>query len=241
MGRPDHLGKPVIGRAIKRFLRALVLPAVLIVALLWGMFAAMDHFAALENAREVEATAQSEAEEDRSFEERIEPFHARRIDPADFGQPFTSDLEELTRVAPRAPQSEPEPTEGGPDGILLYQPLVIGAGRLSFGGRNLELAGIDPTPADRFCRDASGEGYWPCGMMARTAFRNHLRGRAVHCDIDSREWEGTAVTTCSLNNNDLAAWLVEQGWAEVAAGSSYTDLGQAAREAGRGLYGDDPR
>ena len=46
MGRPDHLGKPVIGRAIKRFLRALVLPAVLIVALLWGMFAAMDHFAA---------------------------------------------------------------------------------------------------------------------------------------------------------------------------------------------------
>ena len=44
MGRPHHLGKPVI----KRFLRSLILPVTLIACLLIGLFTAMDYFAALE-------------------------------------------------------------------------------------------------------------------------------------------------------------------------------------------------
>jgi endonuclease YncB( thermonuclease family) len=246
LDRPDHLGQPVIGRALARLFRALVLPVALIGLTLFALFTAMDHFAALEDADSsqeavADPTGPRQADPGQPAEGTKETAAARQVNPSRFGLPFTRNPDELVRLPPRPPLSEPPEEEAEEkSGELLYRPLVLGAGLLSFSGRNLELAGIEPTPANRFCDTADG-GQWPCGMIARTSFRALIRGRAVECDVEDAEWEGTAVAPCSLNGDDLARWLVAQGWAEAASGSPYAELEAAARAEKRGLFGADPR
>ncbi|WP_099867891.1 thermonuclease family protein [Pararhizobium haloflavum] len=231
---------------IGRFLRSLVLPTVLIVVLLAGLITAMDYYAALEerpasadraNSAPPAETADSAAAVDRRDDRSAA---SRPVDPQLFGQPFTARPGELTRVDPRPPLTPPkEETDEEAASTMLYRPQAVGAGRLEFEGRALQLAGIDPTPVERTCQGESGA--WPCGMVARTAFRNYLRSRALECDVPADDWQDTAVATCMMRDDDIAAWLVRNGWAEATAGSAYAELASKAREEGRGIYGGDPR
>ncbi|SOC46120.1 hypothetical protein SAMN05892877_1218 [Rhizobium subbaraonis] len=126
------------------------------------------------------------------------------------------------------------------DPVALSRPIVLAAGRFSIGGKVLELDGIVPVAVTRQCTDSTGEG-WPCGRMARTAFANLIRGRTIDCDLPSAQWSGTATARCVLAGKDLSQWLVENGWAEVEAGSTLQSAADAARNAGLGLYSPDPR
>ncbi|MEI1252967.1 thermonuclease family protein [Rhizobium aouanii] len=123
--------------------------------------------------------------------------------------------------------------------IELARPMVENAGILFFGERRLQLVGIVPTPVDRICGPAGRQ--WPCGMMAKTALRLLLRNRSVSCDLETVEWKETVTTACRLATEDLGSWLAENGWAEPTAGSPLTSAAEKARQAGKGLYGDDPR
>ncbi|TBY86225.1 thermonuclease family protein [Rhizobium leguminosarum] len=123
--------------------------------------------------------------------------------------------------------------------VELARPMVDNAGILSFGERRLQIAGIVPTPVDRICGQAGRQ--WPCGMMAKTALRLLLRNRSVSCDLETVEWKETVTTACRLGTEDLGSWLAENGWAEAAVGSPLTAAAEKARQAGKGLYGDDPR
>ncbi|NKL17819.1 thermonuclease family protein [Rhizobium leguminosarum] len=123
--------------------------------------------------------------------------------------------------------------------VELARPAVDNAGILSFGERRLQLAGIVPTPVDRICGPAGRQ--WPCGMLAKTALRLLLRNRSVSCDLETVEWRETVTTACRLGTEDLGAWLAENGWAEAAVGSPLSAAAEKARQAGKGLYGDDPR
>ncbi len=70
-------------------------------------------------------------------------------------------------------------------GVNLVRPVAESAGVLAFGERRLQLAGINPTPADKICTDSKGRE-WPCGMLAKTNVRLFLRLRTVRCDLDER-------------------------------------------------------
>ncbi|MBY5354001.1 thermonuclease family protein [Rhizobium leguminosarum] len=144
---------------------------------------------------------------------------------------------DVTQQAQTATQQAASPA--AKKAMELARPAVDNAGMLSFGKRRLQLAGIVPTPVDRICGPAGRQ--WPCGMMAKTALRLLLRNRAVTCDLDTVEWKETLTAACRLGTEDLGAWLAENGWAEAAAGSPLTSVAEKARQAGKGLYGDDPR
>ncbi|QKK31814.1 thermonuclease family protein [Rhizobium indicum] len=131
----------------------------------------------------------------------------------------------------------PSPT--AKEAVELARPMVDNAGILSFGDRRLQIAGIVPTPTDRICGPTGRQ--WPCGMMAKTALRLLLRNRSVSCDLETVEWKETATTACRLGTEDLGLWLAENGWAEAAVGSPLMAAAEKARQAGKGLYGDDPR
>ncbi|MDX3926520.1 MAG: thermonuclease family protein [Shinella sp.] len=155
-------------------------------------------------------------------------------------------------IAPAQPAPEPDasgeaaaapPAEAAPPArelVPLAQPVVLIAGRLSFSGRTLELAGIRPVPIGQQCTAPSG-GRWPCGRMARTAFGTYLRGRTLDCDVPGPEWNGTITARCMLAGKDISLWLAENGWAEATEGSDLEDVAAAARKAERGLHGPDPR
>ena len=219
---------------LRRLLKPLILPTTLILVLLAGLFTAMDYYAAL-----APTPPPAVAPLDNGTTERNEPEAPTRDVAPEASRPRLDDRP-LTRLPPREPLAPPADENPRADSTLLHRPLAIGAGVLSFGGRDLEVAGIVPTQPDRLCATETGER-WPCGMVARTAFRNYLRGRSLDCDVPDAEWEGTADAACRMMETDIGLWLAQSGWAEAEAGSPYSEAGAEAREARRGIYGADPR
>ncbi|MBY5840815.1 thermonuclease family protein [Rhizobium leguminosarum] len=163
-----------------------------------------------------------------------EPTAPPSPDPGDGGAPKPADVPQQAET-PAGETARPAAKKA----VELARPMVENAGILSFGERRLLLAGIVPTPVDRICGPAGRQ--WPCGMMAKTALRLLLRNRSVSCDLDTVEWKETVTTACRLGTEDLGAWLAENGWAEAAVGSPLTEIAETARQAGKGLHGDDPR
>lgn len=163
----------------------------------------------------------------------------RDIAPEQFGLPEEVTAKPLERIEARQslsdPVAKPEPIPS-----VLRHPVALSAGLIQFDGdRLLQLDGLVSQTADRTC-DANGKS-WPCGLVARTAFRNFLRARALLCNVPKNGWQGTLTTTCTVNSIDPAVWLAENGWAEASAGSPLETRVEAARQSRLGIFGDDPR
>lgn len=157
----------------------------------------------------------------------------------------------LERIVPREPLGPigraHVPSEGPPKETVLHRPLATQAGAFAAMGYRVVLAGLRPTPEDETC--VSGGVSWPCGIHARTAFRNWLRGRALACVVPPAPPTGpfagpsaeAVVTPCRLGRLDAGEWLVAQGWARADPDDGrYAALEEEARAAGRGLHGRAP-
>jgi hypothetical protein len=149
-------------------------------------------------------------------------------------------LERIEERAPLGPMGRAEaPSQGPPKETLLHRPVVGEAGAFAAMGYRIVLAGLVPTPADEMC-DSAGAS-WRCGVHARTAFRNFLRGRALACVVPPAPPDEVLTTPCRLGRVDAGEWLVAQGWARAdPADDRYAAQAKAARDAGRGLYGPAP-
>jgi len=170
------------------------------------------------------------------------PFIVRPVSP-DIVVPPPLELHRLERVDPREPLSPigraHVPSEGPPQETVLHRPVANEAGAFEAMGYRVVLAGLTPTPADEICT-ADGVS-WPCGIHARTAFRNWLRGRALACVVPPAPPPEAVTTPCRLGTLDAGAWLVAQGWARAnPADGRYAALEEEARKARRGLYGPAP-
>ena len=166
----------------------------------------------------------------------------RRIAPGAIAAPTVRQAA-LVREAPRKPLSPQPRSKMQPGDLrkearkprLLFNPVATAAGRIEVEGYRIVLAGIEPVPVERDC-EADGKTV-RCGMMARTAFRNWLRGRAVRCDVPDIAPGMELVSACTVAGIDIAAWLVEHGWAAPAGdGAHYAEAGQKARAGQAGLY-----
>lgn len=164
------------------------------------------------------------------------------------------DPDDLEREAPREPLSElgtagpPKPrlSSGSARGSSateaakpqVYRPVAAAAGRIESDGLTIILAGIDILEPDQTCRGVNGD--WPCGMVARTAFRYFLRGRALDCDLPDGDLPERLTATCRLGAQDLGAWLVANGWAKVSSTGPYAEEQAQAVEKRRGIFGPRP-
>jgi hypothetical protein len=163
----------------------------------------------------------------------------RDIAPEQFGLPADVTAQPLERIEARQPLSDPV-AKPDPVPSILRHPVALSAGVIQFeGGRLLQLDGLVPQTAERTC-NTNGKS-WPCGVVARTAFRNFLRARALLCDVPKDGWQGTLTATCTVNKIDPAVWLAENGWAEAKAGSPFEDKVETAKKSRLGFFGDDPR
>ncbi len=149
-----------------------------------------------------------------------------RVDP----RPALSDIGQALPPKPPAP--------GERRATVLARPVATSAGTLEVMGYSIAVADIEPVGADETC--SSGGTAWPCGMRARAAFRAWLRGRSVTCEVPSQPAGELVVTSCLLGKEDVATWLVENGWARAAAGGPYVALGEVAANAGKGIFGAPP-
>jgi endonuclease YncB( thermonuclease family) len=139
----------------------------------------------------------------------------------------------LIRVPPPAPPPEPRPTARSD---RVHKPIVVTAGVIKAGGRDIRLAGIEAPDFKAECGE--GAAAWPCGRMARAALRRFIRGRDLECTVPPGATEIPSPAECRVAGESLSAWLVAQGWARPA-GDAYAELAAAARKAGLGLWSEE--
>ncbi|MEN3791186.1 thermonuclease family protein [Fulvimarina sp. MAC3] len=216
---------------------ATALGLVIVVA---GLFALVPaDIADQKNAGDIETgdpgSGAGEANEE-SRDEAQPPVQSRTIEGR---RPEGKPLQPLRRVAPREPLSKLAAPKSEPESIqqrLLPRPIAIDAGHIRIDRAMIVLPGIDAPAADARCGQGAGE--WPCGTRARTALRAYLRGRSVECMAprDFGEREETVTSSCTLAGEDIAGWIVSNGWAKAVPDGPYTDLESSARKAGRGIW-----
>jgi endonuclease YncB( thermonuclease family) len=168
---------------------------------------------------------------------------ARPVAP-DLIAPMDLDLSKIEREQPRLPLGEmglahpPAPDATDWKGTVLFRPVAGSSGGFEAMGRHIDIAGIEGLKPEETCDD---HGYsWPCGMRARTAFRNWLGGRSIECDIPKDAPEGPASVRCKRGKQDAGAWLVVNGWARAAPGGPYGEEEKKARDSRKGIFGRAP-
>jgi endonuclease YncB( thermonuclease family) len=152
----------------------------------------------------------------------------RDVTPSDMtaGPQVTGPLTRVEQPAPE-PQARWE---------RLFNPIVIAAHTIKARGRDIHLAGIDAPDFNLRCGE--GDAAWPCGRMARAALRRFIRGRAIECKVPAGADAIPDPATCRVAGDDIAQWLVAQGWAKPD-GDRYGEERDAARDAARGLWSNE--
>jgi endonuclease YncB( thermonuclease family) len=198
----------------------------------------------------VEGAARNGTEqgEPESVSPRKEPGGSASLPAAPQDTPAADGQDEAAReTADPAPSSPAETALAQPSApaptaewrsTVLPRPVASAAGLIEAGGYRIALAGVEPIDPAETCSHAGSS--WPCGVGARTAFRAFLRGRSVDCVVPPEPGEAPIAANCSIGTQDVAEWLIENGWARAAPGSDYVALGETAVEAGKGVFGSPP-
>jgi endonuclease YncB( thermonuclease family) len=114
---------------------------------------------------------------------------------------------------------------------------VIDADTWNVGGVRVRLHGIDAPELDQTCQDSDGSS-WPCGTWATHMVREQFQGRMTTCVPVDRDRYVRIVARCSVEREDVATRIVEQGLAFACRKYSDTYAGaeQVARIGNRGLH-----
>lgn len=168
-------------------------------------------------------------------------------------EPGLSSGEQMAAVrTPSAGSLTPEPAKPSPalnpGELQLTNVVVLDAGGFravdSSQGLIVRIAGVEPLPFNRMCKDQATGRTWPCGAHARAALSKHIGGRTVAC----RERQATRKgqireirAACTVDGEDVARWLVTSGWAEASSGdAALVAAADDARRAGRGQFAASP-
>lgn len=98
-------------------------------------------------------------------------------------------------------------------------------------GVPIRLKGMDAPEMRQTCRDGDGVPY-QCGEVARSALVEHVAGRPLTCRITGRDRYQRALGACSVDGDDIGAWLVERGLAVGYGGYEREEARARARGAG---------
>ncbi|SHL53108.1 thermonuclease family protein [Roseibium suaedae] len=130
------------------------------------------------------------------------------------------------------------PVDPLPEGPLeLHRPEVVDAGTLKTKAFTVRLAWIKPLGLKETCVSRVG-GQWPCGVRARTALRGLIRMNKIACEKVAEEGPNALSANCSRGPINLAAWMVENGWAvpDEGAPEDFAALMNKAREQKAGQW-----
>lgn len=117
--------------------------------------------------------------------------------------------------------------------------IVRDGDTMKIAGLDHRLHGIDAPEYQQICKDAGGKD-WPCGMAARTALVDLLKGKTLTCEERARDKYNRVVATCvDTQGRDIARTLAAQGMAVSMDGFSegpYASEGELARAKKLGIW-----
>jgi endonuclease YncB( thermonuclease family) len=128
-----------------------------------------------------------------------------------------------------------------PDGAKRYANVRVGEDAvLQTAEGRLRLYAITLPARRKICRTATG-ARWACGQRALMALRNLLDEQVVACVTKDTATVPTSV--CRVQNMDVSAWMLREGWADLAEGvrdKIYVEAQSAAQARKAGLWSLDP-
>ena len=116
-------------------------------------------------------------------------------------------------------------------------PRIVDGDTLVIGSNKVRLQGIDAPETDQICFNANGVS-WTCGIEARDQLTVHIGGREIRCSPNGIDAYQRTLGTCYFGDEDLNAWMVQQGWAlaYVQYSKAYIHAEEDARTNQRGLW-----
>jgi endonuclease YncB( thermonuclease family) len=121
---------------------------------------------------------------------------------------------------------------------IIGQASVIDGDTLEIHGQRIRLSGIDAPESSQLCRGDDSLQY-RCGAKAANELDEHIAGRPVNCEGVGRDQYGRTVAVCSIDGEDIAAWLVRAGlafdWPRYSRGK-YAGAQKEAERAGQGIW-----
>lgn len=122
-------------------------------------------------------------------------------------------------------------------GVTQEAVRVIDGDTLTIGDSTFRLHGIDAPEFGQKCSEAGG-GTWACGKEATKRLQLLVRGQSVDCDNRGADGFGRTIAVCHVNEVDLNAEMVSQGfaWAFRKYSTDYAELEDTIRRTGKGIW-----
>lgn len=116
-------------------------------------------------------------------------------------------------------------------------PKIRDANQVTIGNTRIRLAGSDAPGLDQLCLNADSER-WNCGVAAHDALVARASDKTWTCRPQRTDRFGRTIAKCEADGEDIAQWLVKNGWAlsYVRFSHAYDADEKTAREAPIGLW-----
>lgn len=116
---------------------------------------------------------------------------------------------------------------------------VIDAGTVQIGGEVIRLLDIEAPEPDQYCQQAVGDVTWWCGAEAAFALIEWIGQSDLLCESEGRDRFNRRLAKCTVQGEDVAVWLAENGWAVPSGDCDCEVIRQAtarAQDAHHGLW-----
>jgi endonuclease YncB( thermonuclease family) len=110
-------------------------------------------------------------------------------------------------------------------------------GSMRISGSLVRLYGIYIPPTGQTCSTFIRP--MPCGTRASLALDFRISGAFVHCLPRASNPDGSITASCTVDQEDLSAWMLQRGWAVALpdAPFEYRTLEKIAQSRGIGIWG----
>lgn len=117
---------------------------------------------------------------------------------------------------------------------------VIDGDTFAVGDARVRLFGIDAPENGQPCADASGQEL-DCGHWVTAQVEARYEGHQATCNVIETDRYDRSVATCTVQNQDVGAWIVSEGlaWAYMRYSDAYALDEKSAAVAVRGIWAFD--
>lgn len=120
--------------------------------------------------------------------------------------------------------------------LVAGRSSVVDADTLEIHGTRIRLEGVDAPESSQRCGAAGQE--WACGQQAALALSDWIGDKPVSCRVNGSDRYQRKLARCTMDGQDMQAWLVSNGWAMAYRrySTDYVAAEEVAQAAKLGLW-----